>query len=183
MKQNISGVVHRQLIQVLIAGCFALLFIACKKDQQHMQQDAIDRGSTGLSAETIAELKMARSMTEKYRTVDAALADGYEDINVVQQNMGFHLLKEALLDTIFNPSTPEILVYNRQHDGSIVLVAVEYAVPIPLTSGKAPEGFSGSSDAWSYSTVFNLWLLHSWIWEYNPQGIFNPTNPLVHLHE
>jgi hypothetical protein len=27
-----------------------------------------------------------------------------------------------------------------------------------------------------------LWLLHSWVWAYNPQGIFNPTNPMVHLH-
>jgi hypothetical protein len=136
----------------------------------------------GLSPETIGELRAARNATENYRNLDQALADGYTDINVVQQNMGFHYMKAALLDTVFNPEKPELLVYNKQHDGSIQLVAVEYAVPIPLMPTKAPSGFSGSVDNWTYSTTFNLWLLHAWIWEFNPQGIFNPTNPLVHLH-
>jgi len=168
--------------QVLVGACM-LLFASCKKNNDVASElDAIDKSSTGLSAQTVAELKTARSATQRFRKVDSALANGYADINVIQQNMGFHLLKASLLDTVFNPATPEILVYNKQHDGSIQLVAVEYAVPIPLTPNKAPEGFTGSSDAWSYSTTFNLWLLHSWVWEYNPQGIFNPTNPLVHLH-
>jgi len=183
MKQKKLFISYSSLRHTIIAGCVALLFTACKKtDTPAPVQDAIDRCSTGLSEETIAQLKTARTATEKYRSIDKALADGYADINVIQQNMGFHLLKASLLDTVFNPATPEILVYNKQHDGSIQLVAVEYAVPIPLTPNKAPEGFAGSSDSWSYSTVFNLWLLHSWVWEYNPQGIFNPTNPLVHLH-
>ena len=154
--------IHRTLS--LVAGVTALLFTACKKDDVGSNQDAIDRSSTGLSVQTIAELRTAKTATEKYRSINAALADGY------------------VLDTIFNPATPEILVYNKQHDGTTQLVAVEYAVPIPLTPNKAPEGFTGTSDAWSYSTTFNLWLLHSWVWEYNPQGIFNPSNPLVHLH-
>lgn len=175
-------IMKQSIFPVIITLSVTLFFTACKKDHLHTGQDAIDRSSTGLSPETIAELKSARTATEKYRSIDAAIADGYEDIHVVQQNMGFHLLKTALLDSIFNPATPEILVYNKQHDGSVALVAVEFAVPIPLTPEKAPGGFTGSSDAWSYSTVFNLWLLHSWVWEYNPQGIFNPTNPLVHLH-
>ena len=177
-----SAQLLRALAGGLTAALITLLLISCKKDDTVKEQDAIDRSSTGLSSVTITELKTARTATEKYRTLNAAIADGYADINVVQQNMGFHMLKASLLDTVFNPATPEILVYNKQHDGSIQLVAVEYAVPIPLTPNKAPEGFTGSSDAWSYSTVFNLWLLHSWVWEFNPQGIFNPTNPLVHLH-
>ena len=182
MKKKPFRVKKFYTMQLLTAALLLLVFISCKKDHDEPVQDAIDRSSTGLSAETVAELRTAKAATKKYRSIDSALADGYADINVVQQNMGFHLLKASLLDTIFNPATPEILVYNKQHDGSIQLVAVEYAVPIPLTPNKAPQGFTGTSDAWSYSTVFNLWLLHSWIWEYNPQGIFNPTNPLVHLH-
>lgn len=173
---------NRLLLKALVPVFAALAFTACKKNDSVNDPDAIERSSTGLSAQTVAELRTARSATEKYRSINAAIADGYVDINVVQENMGFHLLKESLLDTVFNPATPEILVYNKQHDGSIKLVAVEYAVPIPLTPAKAPSGFTGTSDAWSYSTVFNLWLLHSWVWEYNPQGIFNPNNPLVHLH-
>ena len=171
-----------QSAKMMITVLSVLLVISCNKNDSALEADAIDRSSTGLSAETIAQLRTAKTATQKYRNVEAAKADGYEDINVVQENMGFHLLKANLLDTIFDPAKPEILVYNKQHDGTIDLVAVEYAVPIPLTPNKAPEGFTGSSDSWSYSTKFNLWLLHSWVWAFNPQGIFNPTNPLVHLH-
>lgn len=181
MKQKPIHMNRNSIKNVIVAGLMIIAFTACKKDTV-VEQDAIDRSSAGLSEATIAQLRMAKAATEKYRTVEAALADGYADINVVRQNMGFHLLKAALLDTVFNPATPELLVYNKQHDGSVKLVAVEYAVPIPLTPNKAPDGFIGGSDAWSYSTEFNLWLLHSWVWEFNPQGIFNPTNPMVHLH-
>lgn len=169
--------------QTFLFALVVLLFAACKKDDANKPEpDAIDKSSNGLSAQAIAQLKAAKAATEKYRSLDKALADGYTDINVVRQNMGFHVLQAALLDTLFTPEKPEILVYNKQHDGSTQLVAVEYAVPIPLMPAKAPQGFDGASDNWTYSTEFNLWLLHAWVWEFNPQGIFNPTNPLVHLH-
>lgn len=178
---------NRLLFSKLFAVASLLLFLtACKKsstiDDPAAAQDAIERSSSGLAAQTLAELRTAKAATEKYRSIEAAVADGYADINVVRQNMGFHYLKAALVDTTFNPEKPEILVYNKQHDGSIQLVAVEYAVPIPLMPLKAPEGFTGTSDVWTYSTEFNLWLLHAWVWEFNPQGIFAPNNPSVHLH-
>jgi len=184
MKNSSLRMSRQCLVSFFSITVLVLLFTACKKDHdEHLpEQDAIDKSSIGLSAQTVAQLKEAKAATEKYRSMDQAIADGYADINVVRQNMGMHYLKAALLDTIFEPSKPEILVYNKQHDGSIELVAVEYAVPIPLSPSKAPQGFDGGSDNWSYSTEFNLWLLHAWVWEYNPQGIFNATNPLVHLH-
>lgn len=184
MKKSSFGVIGHAFAHTLITLSLFLFFAACNKDHHEPQaeQDAIDKSSTGLSAQAVSELRAAKTATEKYRTMDAAIADGYADISVVRQNMGMHYLKAALLDTVFNANKPEILVYNKQHDGHIELVAVEYAVPIPLMPNKAPAGFDGGSDNWSYSTEFNLWLLHAWVWEYNPQGIFNPTNPMVHLH-
>lgn len=184
MKNSSFWMNRQRLAQLVIVAVVALNFMACKKDAGDAQPepDAIEKSRTGLSDETVAQLRAARNATVKYRSLDAAKADGYTDINVVRQNMGFHLMKTSLVDTLFNPDQPEILVYNKQHDGSIQLVAVEYAVPIPAMPNKAPQGFDGGSDNWTYSTEFNLWLLHAWVWEYNPQGIFNPTNPLVHLH-
>jgi hypothetical protein len=184
MKKSSFLMNRHRLAQTFAVVFFTLLFTSCKKEHNAPtpEPDAIEKSKAGLSDQTVAELRAARTATEKYRSLEAAKADGYADINVIQENMGFHYLKSALVDTVFNPEKPEILVYNKTHDGSIQLVAVEYAVPIPLTPNKAPEGFTGSSDNWTYSTVFNLWLLHAWVWEYNPQGIFNPTNPLVHLH-
>ena len=161
-----------------------LLFTACKKENNAPtpEKDAVERSTVGWPEQTVAELRAARTATEKYRSIDKAIADGYTDINVVVQNMGFHLMKASLVDTTFNPGQPEILVYNKQHDGSVQLVAVEYAVPLPSMPGKAPEGFTGGADVWTYSTSFNLWLLHAWVWEFNPQGIFSPNNINVHLH-
>jgi hypothetical protein len=92
-------------------------------------------------------------------------------------------MKASLADTIFDYRKPEILVYNKNNEGKVELVAVEYAVPISLRPNSAPEGFTGSTDVWKRDTGFGLWLLHAWVWEYNPDGVFNPTNPSIHLHQ
>jgi hypothetical protein len=165
-------------------GLILTLFSSCKKEADHHEEvkDPIGQYSASLPAQTVAELTAARNATARYQSIDSAVADGYADINVVVQNMGFHYMKAELVDTVFNPQKPELLVYNKQHDGRIELVAVEYAVPIPMMPDHAPEGFTGGADVWTYSTTFNLWLLHAWVWNYNPWGIFVPNNPNVHLH-
>jgi hypothetical protein len=137
---------------------------------------------TGLQATTLWELQQARAATARYRDIDNAIKDGYADINVVMPNMGHHFLKAAHLDGTFDMRKPEILVYNKLSDGSFVLVAVEYAVPIDLSPNNAPEGFTGGNDVWSKNTGFGLWLLHAWVWYHNPDGVFNPTNANVHTH-
>ena len=123
-----------------------------------------------------------QTATSRYQNIENAKADGYADINVVVENMGFHYLKASLVDTVFDYRKPEILVYNKNHEGRVELVAVEYAVPIALRPNTAPEGFTGANDVWKYDTGFGLWLLHAWVWTYNPAGVFSPVNPSVHLH-
>lgn len=169
--------------QTLILALLTFQFIACKKDSAGTDdQNPVERYRANLPAQTVQELHAVRNATQRYRSLDSAIADGYADINVIVQNMGFHYMKASLADTIFDAQHPEILVYNKQHDGKFELVAVEYAVPIPMMPDKSPEGFTGAADVWTYSTTFNLWLLHAWVWEYNPLGVFVPSNPDVHLH-
>ncbi|HEU0111276.1 MAG TPA: hypothetical protein VFQ73_10390 [Flavisolibacter sp.] len=136
----------------------------------------------GLEQQTAWELQQARAATAKYRNLKNAIKDGYADINVIAENMGYHYMKASILDATIDIRQPEILVYNKDENGDFHLVAVEYAVPIELTPDTAPGGFSGTSDVWNRHTGFGLWLLHAWVWTYNPDGVFNPTNPLVHLH-
>ena len=127
----------------------------------------------------LQELLAARQATERYRDINRAIADGYADINVIMPHMGFHYMKSALVDAQFNPRRPEILVYNTLREGHPPrLVAVEYAVPLTL-SQNAPEGFTGGYDVWQRNETFGLWLLHAWVWYPNPDGVFNPTNPIV----
>jgi len=165
----------------------AVLFAGCKKNETNECKGLTDFAEfqvscKGLSQQTLCELLQARLATDKYRNLSKALEDGYADISVVLPNMGYHYMKSAFVDSTFDISHPEILVYNQNHDSSFQLVAVEYAVPISLSPNHPPEGFTGSTDVWDYNTHFGLWLLHAWVWQSNPSGVFNPTNPGVHVH-
>lgn len=199
MKELFSG--RMRNIAILSASLMltASLFSSCKKDT-HLHEETTDDIATAanqamtteqgfqtthnfLHWKTIWELWQARLATARYQNIQNAKDDGYVPIDVVVQNMGHHFMKNSLVDATFNYRKPEILVYNKKHNGKFELVAVEYAVPIPDSPNQAPAGFTGSADVWDYNTTFNLWLLHAWVWKYNPAGIFNPTNPLVHTHE
>lgn len=170
----------------------AFLFVGCQKDLSHVQEDealvtanksARAQGEfrtyyEGLDWQTVWELQQARAATAKYKNIENAIRDGYKDIDVKLPNMGFHYMNTDYVDATIEIRHPEILVYNKLEDGSFKLVAVEYAVPLNL-SDTAPEGFSGTDDVWTHHTGFGLWLLHAWVWEMNPDGVFNPTNPLI----
>ncbi len=133
----------------------------------------------GLSDLTSSQLQQARAATAKYRNIENAIKEGYTDIEVDVEHMGHHFMKTAIVDSVFDITQPEILVYNMNEKGKQELVAVEYAIPLTY---QRPEGFSGSGDVWKDDSGFPLWLLHAWVWAYNPEGVFNWTNPLVHLH-
>ncbi|HEY0680664.1 MAG TPA: hypothetical protein VGD17_20435 [Chitinophagaceae bacterium] len=185
-----------RFISKLFTALFLLSFImtGCKKETASVNIPEIQAGNaqndeatvlgqyTGISAITMWELQQARASSARYRKFENALKDGYINIDVVSQNMGHHFLNPANLDAIFDYKKPEILVYNPDDNGVMQLVAVEYAVPIELTPVVAPSGFTGNHDVWDRNTFFGLWLLHSWVWAYNPAGVFNPTNPAVHVH-
>ena len=152
------------------------------KSNQSVQKESNGFGNyTGLDLETEWELRQAKIATAKYNNFDNAIQDGYVDINVIVPEMGYHYLKMDHLNATFEYAKPEILVYNKEENGRMKLVALEYAVPIELSPNAPPSGFTGDNDKWAvYKGV--LWTLHAWVWEYNPDGVFNPTNPLVHLH-
>jgi hypothetical protein len=173
---------------ILLSGAF--LLAACNKQDDikpnNMTQSVkpeeanVNTDTTGLSSKTLEQLKEAREATVKYRDINNAIADGYVDIHVVMQNMGYHFEKASLVDSVFNVRKPELLVYNKRTDGGFNLVAVEYAVPLDQ-SINAPKGFAGKQDVWDHNTTFGLWTLHAWVWKDNPDGVFSPMNPDVHV--
>jgi hypothetical protein len=134
-------------------------------------------GSDNPTAPKDHELDVARSATTRYANLSAALADGYEDINVVMPGMGRHFMKKSLVDDRFEVDKPEILVYATLA-GKEQLVAVEYAVPLDK-SATAPIGFTGADDVWDRNTGFQLWLLHAWVHLDNPNGVFQSHNTRV----
>lgn len=175
------------LIMITITGCQKESVGASNDVQAAVSRKAAVEGNvvndyTGLSKITLWELQQVRAATAKYRNIENAKKDGYVDIEVDVENMGHHFMKKSLVDATFDLKQPEILVYNKNHEGQQELVAAEYAIPLELSPDAAPAGFSGTKDVWDHNTGFGLWLLHAWVWAYNPDGVFNPTNPTVHLH-
>ena len=144
-----------------LLACSALGSSGCSNDPA---EPAVDR-----------ELESVESATDQFATLDAALAAGYADIDVVMQNMGYHYLKESLLDADFQVDSPEILVYAPDAGGTMRLVAVEYAVPLSLAE-EPPAGFTGSDDEWDRNETFQLWTLHAWVHRDNPDGVFASTS-------
>ncbi|MBD3653614.1 hypothetical protein [Kangiella sp.] len=125
------------------------------------------------------ELSLAREATAKYHDVNVAMADGYVDLGAYVPMMGHHFMNFAYLDDTFEIDKPELLVYaNSEADGKLRLVAVEYAIPLPL-SAEAPEGFTGDEDHWHANHEIGLWTLHAWVWLHNKDGMFNATNSRV----
>jgi hypothetical protein len=199
MKSLISSAMHcnrRSIVSnavwYLIAAT-GILFMGCSKenmkptDQPNQNQVANSQVAeaaffnlySGLSKQTLWELQQARAATAKYNLVENAIKDGYVDIAVDVEHMGHHYMKPSIVDATFDITQPEILVYNRNERGVQQLVAVEYAVPLSFAM---PEGFTGSSDVWKGDSGFPFWLVHAWVWSYNPDGVFNWTNATVDLH-
>jgi hypothetical protein len=138
-------------------------------------------GAQKLSATTHQQLAAARSATAKYHDVAHAEADGYVSIGFYEPGEGHHWMKPSLIDGEFDPAQPEFLLYaDVPGEARLRLVAVEYVVPLGLSPGAAPAGFSGSADTWREDTeAAGLWELTVWIWEHNPTGLFQQHNPRV----
>ena len=136
-------------------------------------------GRTSAASGINSELARARAATSKYHDVATAEAEGYVSINFCEPGEGCHWLKPSLVDSNFDPEQPEILLYAPGPGNSgLRLVAVEYIVPLTLSLGAPPEGFTGNSDLWREDTEgAGLWELTAWIWMSNPNGIFEQHNP------
>jgi len=168
-----------------------LLFVGCQKEAIKTsagESQEINKASVspegdvvndyGLPSQTVWELQQARAATARYRDIKNAIKDGYSNINVDVPNMGHHFMNTKLVDGTFDIRKPEILVYNGLDAGNPELVAVEYAIPL---TDPLPEGFTGSADVWKGDSGFPFWLVHAWVWKFNPDGPFNWTNPTVDL--
>lgn len=127
----------------------------------------------------ILQLDQVRDAASKFLDVAEAEEAGYHDINLFVPHMGWHYMKDSLVDGHFDWTQPELLVYaDDPCGGKRKLVAVEYAIPLDL-SRRAPAGFVGRADEWDANQEFQLWTLHAWVYEFNPDGVFAPFNPRV----
>jgi hypothetical protein len=176
-----------KLISLLSILALLTILIGCESDnaipvsaEYQLEKEGLSQSVENSSSNSVLnkELALARASTAKYHNIQKALADGYVDIDLYIPQMGWHFLNPGYLDENFEIDKPELLVYADKPGGGYRLVAVEYAVPLALST-TAPEGFTGDEDVWHENTGAGLWTLHAWVWLHNPNGIFADFNPQV----
>jgi hypothetical protein len=115
-----------------------------------------------------------RRAVNKYRDVGVAQAAGFADLHLCVPQMGQHYTlggdPHTFTDGILDPEKPEALVYADDGKGGLKLVAVEWVSTTP--------GSVVGQDL-HLNTALNVWVLHAWIGQGNPDGVFADMNPNI----
>jgi hypothetical protein len=134
------------------------------------------------------ELAQLRAATARYHRTEVAMADGYNFVDGLDHcffspgegGMGYHLINAGLLDTTVEALRPEALVYQPGPNGQLKLGAVEYIVPAAAWDA---EGHGDLPQVLGQTLHLNaplgVYVLHAWIFDHNPAGIFEDWNPKV----
>ena len=141
-------------------------------------------GGGGTGGEVAADIAKARAATERYKSLENAIDDGYEESGILpcvaHNGWRFANFAHFVLAQVNPPDIekPVNLVYDRQQDGSFTLVAVEY-----VTSGtsEAPTLFGQKMDGLIClpNDFPPSYALHVWLWKDNPDGMFQHYNSTV----
>ena len=133
----------------------------------------------------IAELRHA---TARFHDVAVALKEGYAPFGDCFSDpaggMGFHYANAELIeDPAVDPLHPELLMYERQPDGQLHFVGVEYitfqAAWHAAGNRRVPRLFGQAFHLNTTLLPGPFYLLHAWQWKHNPEGRFMDWNPRV----
>jgi hypothetical protein len=170
----------------VVALAAALLSSACSEPpaaplHQHEHQHQLAPASASAGAPMSDALKQIRQKTARFHSTEQAIAAGYVPtdhcVASPEGGMGMHWGNRNLIDPYFDPSRPEVLLYEPRPNGQPKLVAVEYVV---LDVGQQRPSLDGHLfDIRGTPDPRPHWSLHVWLYRDNPNGIFTPFNPMV----
>ena len=86
------------------------------------------------------------------------------------------------IDDTVSATDPEALVYELTPDGATRLVGVEYIVPqefVEDESGSVVSLPSVLGQDFHKHSFLPVYILHAWVWEANPSGMYADFNPNV----
>lgn len=132
-----------------------------------------------------AELAQVRAATSQFQRVETAMAAGWDFIasdcvaNPGVGGMGYHYVNPALLDLATEPTQPEVLVYAPHRNGKLRLVAVEYMVPAEPWDAINSTPPTVLGRPMHLNPHLGAYVLHAWVWQHNPNGMFEDWNPNV----
>jgi hypothetical protein len=144
-------------------------------------------GAKSIKQPDKSALARVRRATAGFKQPSGAMAAGYglePGLDACFDNpgvggMGYHYINTDLLDTKLNPLTPEAMVYSSTPEGRLKLGAVEYIVPAALWDQDHSEPPMVLGQHLHLNPALGVYILHAWIWRYNPSGIFQDWNPMV----
>jgi hypothetical protein len=131
-----------------------------------------------------ALVKVVREVTERFRDVRVAEAEGYAlTFGCVSGGefgaMGLHFVNFPLvLDGLLDPTRPEIVIYEPLPDGRLRLIGADYLVLASDWHSKnpAPPELMGQLlhlfESPNRFGLPNFYTLHVWAWKENPTGTF-----------
>jgi len=134
------------------------------------------------------ELAAVRASTAKFHLPEKAQAAGWDlvpGLDYCFENpgvgaMGYHYLNTSLLDLTVDAEKPEAMVYPPSPNGDLRLGAVEYIVPASswdAAGNSQPPSLFGIP--FHLNANLGVYVLHAWVWENNPTGMFEDWNPRV----
>jgi len=140
-----------------------------------------------------AEVTLARDLTAlhdavaAFADVEEATAAGYAPSSDCMAGshgaQGIHYAKDALFEPSVVLGTPQLLMYEPRADGSLRFIGVEYLV---FQQAWHDAGHVGRPKLLDQTFDLNetlldepFYLLHVWIGQFNPSGLFANWNPLV----
>lgn len=151
-----------------------------------------DGGASGVRRDLLA----AARASAKYQVVAHAKDDGYAPFAIPEEvggtlltiggdeitcfdsataGMGVHYVRN--IDDHLDPADPEALVYQVGRNGRLRLVALEYVIPEEDVDPASPPVMFGQS--MHHHSYLPIYILHTWIWKWNPSGVFADFNPRV----
>jgi hypothetical protein len=146
---------------------------------------AADAHESPIPWEQLREVKRA---TAGYHSVRTARADGFAAFSLdpdtpdvptcfdsTDGGMGVHYVRH--IDDVLDANDPEALVYEVRRNGRLQLVAVEYIVPEEFVDPNDPPALFG--EMLHHHPFLPVYILHAWIWRWNPDGVFTDFNPRV----
>lgn len=191
-----SGALWRRALAVVGVATLA----ACSPDSTTAPDGVLAARAADAAAVQMTDgsaLASVRAATAKYHRAEVALASGYintgECVASPAGGMGIHFVNPGLMgspapngDAAFDPTQPEVLVYEPMKNGQLQLVAVEYLVwraPWDAAHPNAAPAFLGETFASSFGPAAHglpdHYELHVWLWKHNENGMFAEWNPKV----
>lgn len=141
-----------------------------------------------MDAGTLKMLADLRAATAKYHRIEVAMENGYaqgsECVSSPAGGMGYHYVNFAAVDGEYDPTMPEVLLYEMDKNGQMKLVGVEFVIVADdwdIENEMIPYfGMQEFDKAFPPAPLpFRNYQLHVWVWKHNPNGIFINFNPNV----